>query len=146
MHTFDCPFRLTPNGLTGFELVLRMEAAIELAQPKEAAKLSDIHTGPATRAKILVKKWKKRGYRPSHASDRGNRFISGCASADYGASKHPHMGLVMQSVIKKQDIKRNQRLASELMHRTLIVTNFNEHDTDLALPGPAESTEIVSNA
>ena len=59
---FDCPDRLTANGLTGFELAMRMFAQRELFQTRKAAKLSNIHTGPATRAKILVKKWKKLGH------------------------------------------------------------------------------------
>ena len=84
---FDCPDRLTANGLTGFELAMRMLAQRELFQTKKAAKLSNIHTGPATRAKILVKKWKKLGYRPSYAPERNHRFISGISDAGYGASK-----------------------------------------------------------
>eukprot|EP00966_Prymnesium_polylepis_P095968 2223508-Prymnesium_polylepis.1 len=37
-------------------------------------------------------------------------------------------------------------LMSEKMHRLMFVTNFNEHDTDLALPGATEVTQIVAVA
>ena len=56
------------------------------------------------------------------------------------------MGFSMTKAIKKQDDKRKNRLMSEKMHRLMCVTNFNEHDTDLALPGATEVTEIVSVA
>ena len=144
---FDCPSRLTATGLTQFELSVRMSYLTEAALTVKRAKLTNTRTGPATRAKILVKKWKKRGYRPNYAYERANRFISGTSDAGYGSTsanlgtkeKSPHMGGRMRLTIEKQDAKRKERLPSHRMH---ILMKLN--DTYLALPGATETTEIVS--
>lgn len=146
---FDCASRLTPSGNTYFELAMRMAYLQEAALTKRRAKLTNLHTGPATRAKMLVKKWKKRGYRPTYASERANRFISGVSDAGYGSTsanlgskqKSPHLGGYMRLAIEKQDVKRRNRLPSHRMH---ILMKLN--DAYLALPHAAETTEIVSVA
>ena len=146
MLYFSSRDRTAPNGKTGFRVAVEMHFAIERFNYARSDKYTNIKKGPATRARALVRKWKKHGYRPTYASDRGCKFIAASSDADYGAMKNPYMRDIMQRLIKRQDAKRNQRLPSELMHRVLCVTNFNENDTDLALPGPASSTEIVSVA
>ena len=142
MRHFDDPNRTTSTGITGFELAIKMRAQRELTLTKKAAKLCNLHTGPATRAKILVKKWKKHWFRPTYAPERGNRFIASTANVGYGASKEPYMDAKMVVAISKQDMMRKQnRFPTKEMHKLLCVAN-----ADLVLPGPQVTTEIVSVA
>ena len=146
---FDCPSHLTATGLTQFELSIRMAY---LTEAPLTAKLTNARTGPATRAKTFVKRYKRTGRVPTYAPERANRFIAGTSDAGYGAKsanlgskeQSPHLGGHMRLTIEKQDAKRKDRLPSHRMHILMKLTNYNEHDTDLALPGAAETTEIVS--
>ena len=144
MLYLDSTERTCPNGLTGFELVGLMHAAMANFNHAKFSKATSLHTGPATRAKVLVKKWKF-GFRPTQAPERGHKFISAAEGTGYGASKKPYLDGAIINVINKQDKKRRDRLPGELMHRVLCLTNFNEFDNDLALPGCTE-TQIVSVA
>ena len=68
---------------------------------------------------------------------QGNRFVSGgCSVADYGYAKKDghHMHYDMKQAIESQDADRANRLMSEQMHRLMCVTNYDEFDTDCALP------------
>ena len=120
---FDCPSHLTATGLTQFELSARMA-----------------YLTAATRTKTFVKRYKRTGRVPTYAPERANRSIAGTSDAGYGE----HMGGRMRLAIEKQDAKRRDRLPSHRMHILMKLTNYNEHDTDLALPGATDTTEIVS--
>jgi hypothetical protein len=141
-------------NITGAKLVKLMSAAYEAG--KKRAEAGAYHCGPAMRAKRMAKRM-ERNRMPKWASERGHRFISRAADAGYGAhrtthskralgNENPYMDCEMQQAIEKQDAVRKNRLMSEMMHRACCAANFNEFDTDLALPGAAQSNAIVSVA
>ena len=97
-----------------------------------------LQTGPAIKAKKAAKKFKKTRMWPRDPYE-GKWF----AKSGDGKGRGPsHFGLKSSDTILKQDAARDNRLMSEMMHRTEIAADTGEGDRGLTEQGAR--TQLVS--